>query len=84
VGSINSTPGHITSNLCFLHPVGSAGHVVHSSASGLQNIDTIFFVLWWAQCGFHKKCTKTCYTKVVFLNLVASAGHIVHSGASKA
>jgi hypothetical protein len=27
--------GHVTPNLCVLHPVEYAGHVVHSSASGL-------------------------------------------------
>jgi hypothetical protein len=26
----------------FLHPVGTAGHVVYSGASGVRNIDTIF------------------------------------------
>jgi hypothetical protein len=28
--------------LVFLHPVGSAGHVVHSIASGARNINTLF------------------------------------------
>jgi hypothetical protein len=29
----------------FLHPVGSAGHVVHSSASGARNVDALIFKL---------------------------------------
>jgi hypothetical protein len=29
----------------FFHPVGSAGHVVHSSAFGVRNINTLFFIL---------------------------------------
>jgi hypothetical protein len=27
----------------FLHPVGFAGHIVHSDGSKVQNIDTLFF-----------------------------------------
>jgi hypothetical protein len=33
--------------LVFLPPVGSASNVVHSSASGASNINTLFFVLRW-------------------------------------
>jgi hypothetical protein len=58
----------------FLPSVGSVGHVVHSGASRARNIDTLFFMLKWAQCGFHKKRARTCYNKLVFLLLVGSAG----------
>jgi hypothetical protein len=35
------------SELVFLHPVGSAGHVVHSGANEAQNINVLFFMLRW-------------------------------------
>jgi hypothetical protein len=47
-GSIKGTQRHVTLNLCFLHPVGSAGHVVHSGAFGPQGVHTLFFILEWA------------------------------------
>jgi hypothetical protein len=69
-------------DLLFLHPVGSACHVVHSGASAVRNIDTIFFMLGWDQYGFHKNCAGTRYVELLFLHPVGSAGHIVHFRAS--
>jgi hypothetical protein len=68
----------------FLHPVGSARHIVHSSASGTRNIDALFFKLGWDRYGFDKKRARTRYTELVFLHLVGSVGQVVHSGASGA
>jgi hypothetical protein len=70
------------SRLVFLHLMGCAGHIVHSSAFRLRNRDTLFFMLSWARYGFDKKCTRTCYSKLVFLYPVGSMGHVVHFGES--
>jgi hypothetical protein len=58
----------------FLHPVGSACHVVHSGASKARNVNVQFFMLRWARCGFHKKHVGTRYAKLAFLHLVGSMG----------
>jgi hypothetical protein len=80
--SIKRPPGHVVSNL-FLHPVRSAGHVVHSDASWVRNIDALILMLRWDRYGIHTKCARTRYTKLMFLHLVGSAGHILYSGASR-
>jgi hypothetical protein len=57
---------------------------MHSSASGAQNINAIFFMLGWARCRFHQKHTRTRYTKLVFFHPVRSVGHVVHSSVLRA
>jgi hypothetical protein len=68
------------------HEIGvlRAPTVVHSSASGLGNIDTLFFKLRWAWCSFHKKRIGTRYAVLVFLHPVGSMGNVAHSGAPRA
>jgi hypothetical protein len=74
--------GHVTRNLCFLHPVGSAGPILHSGASEERNFDTLFFMLGWDQYIFDNKCARTHYAKFVILHPVGSVEHVVHSGVS--
>jgi hypothetical protein len=63
---------------------GLAGHIVRCGASGVRNIDELFFMLWWAWCGSLKKLTWTHYVELVFLHPVQSVGHVVHSCVSGA
>jgi hypothetical protein len=67
--------------LFFLHPVGSAGHVVRSDASGARDVDKLLFILRRDQYRFHKKHAGTRYAELVFLHPVGSVGHVGHSDA---
>jgi hypothetical protein len=46
------------------------GHIVHSIASGVQEVDALFFMLEWDRYGFDKMRTRTRYAELVFLHLV--------------
>jgi tetrahydromethanopterin S-methyltransferase subunit E len=59
-------------NFCFLHLLGSTIHIVYSSASGVRNVDALFFMLVWVCSCFDKNCTGTCYAEVVFLHPIGS------------
>jgi hypothetical protein len=63
-----SASGCVMPNLFFSHPEGSAGHIVHSGASGERNIDTLFFMLEWDQYGFDKKCITTRYAELLIFH----------------
>jgi hypothetical protein len=74
--------GTCYTEVVYLHLVGTTGHVVHFDASGVQNIEALFFMLGWAWCGFHKKRVGTRYVELLFPHAVRCASHTRHFGAS--
>jgi hypothetical protein len=46
--------------LVFFHPMGSAGHVAHSGASGARSGYALFFKLGWDRYRFNKKRDGHC------------------------
>jgi hypothetical protein len=68
--------------LLFSHPVGSVGHVVHSGASRVRNVDALFFMLQWDRYWFDKNASRHVVPILFFLHLVGSVSHVVHFGAS--
>jgi hypothetical protein len=58
------------------------GHIVHSSPSGPQNVNTLLFKRGWDWYGFNKMRTRICYTELVFLNPIGYTVDVVHSDAS--
>jgi hypothetical protein len=57
---------------------------VHSGASEVRNVDTIFFKLGWDWYGLKKNCAGARYIELLFLHPVGSTHHVVHSDASGA
>jgi hypothetical protein len=64
------------SELGFLHPVGSGGHVVHSGVSRAQNVDALFFVLEQDQYEHDKKCTVHITPNLYFASDGLCVSHI--------
>jgi hypothetical protein len=84
VGPVRFHEKHVRTcyaELAVLHPMRALHHLVHSGASGEQNVDTLFFMLGWDWYGFDKNRAETHCVELVFLDLVGSVGHVVHSGA---
>jgi hypothetical protein len=53
----------------FSHLVLSAGHVVYSGASKVQNVNVVCFILGWDVCGFPKKHNGSHYAELMDLRV---------------
>jgi hypothetical protein len=57
--------GTHNAKLVFVHPVRSVGHVGHSGASGLRNVDALFFKHGRAWCSLDQRRVGTRYIEIV-------------------
>jgi hypothetical protein len=57
---------------------------MHFGASVVQNFNTLFFMLCWAQGGSEQMCDRTRYVELVFLHLMRYADHVLRSVVSGA
>jgi hypothetical protein len=81
---IKKRAGTRYAKIVFLHPVRSAGHVVHAGASRARNIDAPFSCSRWPGAVSTKSTLGHVTLNFCFLHLVSSVGHVVHFGMSEA
>jgi hypothetical protein len=70
--------------LVFLHLAGSVGHIVHSVASGAQNINAPFSCSGGTKLDSTKSALEHVTPNLCFLHPVGFAGYVVHSDVSGA
>jgi hypothetical protein len=68
--------------LLFLHPVGSARHVVHSVRPGRETSMYYFSCLAGTSMDLRKSASGHIVPNLCFLHPEGSASNVVHSGAS--
>jgi hypothetical protein len=55
---------------------------VHPGAYGARSVDTLFFMLGWIRCGFHKKRVRNMLRCTCVFAFDRICGHLLPSGAS--